>query len=231
MNDNSLSRLGGICCIVLGALYVLFFQVEPGMQAMVAASEYSEYWKDVAQNPPVHVLFSLVPALVGILGLVTVPAISQLVRTENEGWVRWVSSLALLGYAVQAIGSFRALALGPGMAEAYLAGDAATQKLIEATSLSLDPQGWLTLGGVGLWLLVINLLALRAGAWPKVLAYLGIACAILYWLVLAGALAGAVLGFTITTMVVLGVAGQGGAVVAPVWFIWTGLRLRKAEAS
>lgn len=123
-----------------------------------------------------------------------------------------------------ATGSFRALALEPGRAAAYLAGDAATQTLLEATSLSLDPQGWLAYGGAGLWFLVINLLALRAGAWPKVLSYLGIAGAILYWLALAGTV------LENTTLVQL-VAGLGGVIVGPIFLIWMGFRLRRAEGS
>ncbi len=222
MKDNSLSKLGGICCIVLGVLYVLFaifYLADPVQQAIGT----DEYWPKLAQNPPVHVLSNWAWALVGVLGLVTVPAISQLVRAQNEGWVRWMSNLALLGYAVQAINSFRALALEPGIGAAYVAGPAATQAALQAISVSLDPQGWLVDGGVGLWLLVISLLALRGDVWPKVLAYLGIAAGILYWLALAGNV------LEIQTLVQI--AAGAAIIVGPVFLVWMGLRLRAAEGS
>ena len=110
------------------------------------------------------------------------------------------------------------------MAAAYVKGDAVTKAAIEVSGpFSLDPQGWLSFGAVGLWLLVVSLLALRAGTWPKLLAYVGIATAVAYWLVVAGFVFNQETLFTIA-------AALGGVILAPIWYIWAGLRLRRAGA-
>ncbi len=85
----------------------------------------------------------------------------------------------------------------------------------------LDPAAFLSFGAVGVWILVVSLLALRSGAWPKPLAYVGIGVAIVYGLVVASSL----LQIQLFTAIV---AGVGGVILAPIWYIWFGLRLRKA---
>ncbi|MFQ5932615.1 MAG: hypothetical protein ACE5MM_09415, partial [Nitrospiraceae bacterium] len=86
--------------------------------------------------------------------------------------------------------------------------------------LALDPNGWLQFGAVGVWVLVVSLAALRTSGLPRTWAYLGIATAILYWLV--------VVGNALEVPVLIAIsAGLGGIVLAPIWYIWIGVRLRR----
>ena len=85
----------------------------------------------------------------------------------------------------------------------------------------LDPQPWLRLGAVGLWVLVVSLLALRDGIWPKPLAYVGIGSAIVYWLSVAGIV------LRLASVIRIK-AGASAFMLVPIWYIWLGLRLRKA---
>jgi len=87
---------------------------------------------------------------------------------------------------------------------------------------ALDPQAWLRLGAVGLWVLVVNLLALRDGNWSKPLVYLGIVVAIVYWLIVAS-------NFLQIQSFTAIVAGVGLVILTPIWYIWLGLRLRQAS--
>ena len=97
-----------------------------------------------------------------------------------------------------------------------------TKAAIEVSGpFSLDPQGWLGFGAVGLWVMVVSLLALRVGAWPTLLAYIGLATALAYWLIVAGFV------FNQETLFTIG-AALGGILLAPLWYIWAGLRLRQA---
>ena len=62
---------------------------------------------------------------------------------------------------------------------------------------------------------------LRGNAWSKLLAYAGIGGGIAYLAVVIGQVLQSQLLIAI-------VAGVGGVILIPIWFIWLGLRLRKA---
>jgi hypothetical protein len=224
MKDNTLSKLGGNCSILLGISYLLIgvtYLLLPADQKQTSATD--KFLLSFAENPTTQVIQFWVFALSGLLGIAVVLAVSESVRSANEGWVRWTSNLAVLGFAVVAINSFRNIAFQPGRATAYLKGDAATRAVIELSGpFSLDAQGWMGFGVVGLWVLVVSLLALRAGTWPKLLTYVGIATAVAYWLIVVGSVLNLEALFTIA-------AALGGIVLAPIWYIWTGLKLRQVS--
>jgi hypothetical protein len=90
----------------------------------------------------------------------------------------------------------------------------------------IDVQGWLANGAVGFWILVCSALALRHQAWHKGLAYLGIVGAFLYFFALAAQV--------IPDLVMSGAfvfAGIAGAILAPIWFTWMGIHLRRVGSS
>ncbi len=227
MKDNSLSKLGGTCSILLGISYVLvavIYIVMPAEQQDAAGIAPGVFLESLAQNPTLYIVGGLVFALGSLLGIAAVPAISESVRSVNEGWVSWTSTLAILGFAVNTIDSFRRMALDPARATAYMQGDAAIRAALTVPSAlpALDPQAWLRLGAVGLWVLVVSLLALRGDIWPKPLTYLGIAVTIVYWLIVAS-------NFLQIQSFTAIVAGLGLVILTPVWYIWLGLRLRQAS--
>ena len=225
MKNNTLSKLGGTCAILLGISYIVVgitYVLLPAEQR--AGGDPAKFLPSFAQSPTLLTIQYWAFALGAVLALAAVPAISESVRSASEGWVRWTSNLAFLGFAVTAIDTFRMLGLQPVRAAAYVAGDTATKAVLAAPGYlaGLDVQGWLGFGGVGLWVLVVSWLVLRGSTWPKPLAYLGIAVAILYWLVVAG------LALGVETLVAVA-AGVGGIIGAPIWYIWAGLTLRRAS--
>ena len=80
------------------------------------------------------------------------------------------------------------------------------------------PDGVLTYGAIGVWVLVVSALGLRGRALPRWLCALGFAAGALS---LAGMLGYA---FKIPALVVAAV-GAGGAVAAPAWFASLGALL------
>jgi uncharacterized protein DUF4386 len=224
MKDNSLSKLGGACSILLGILYLvigLTYLLLPADQKQTSAVD--KFLPSFAENPTTQIIQFWAFALSGLLAKAVVLAVSERVRSENEGWVRWTSNMATLGFAVVAINNFRNLGFQSGLAKAYVEGDAVTKAAIKVSGpFSLDPQGWLSFGAVGLWVLVVSLLALRAGIWPRLLTYVGIATTVAYWLVVAGFVSNQETLFTIA-------AALGGIILAPIWYIWAGLSLRRAS--
>lgn len=207
----------GVSYLVIGINYLLL----PADQK--AGSALDSFLPSLAQNPTPLTIQYWAFALGAVVALAAVLAISEAVRPANEGWVRWTSHLAVLGFAVVAINNFRNLAFQLDRATAYVGGDAALKAAIEVSGpFSLDPQGWLGFGAVGLWVLVVSWLALRAGRWPKPLAYVGIAVSVAYGLVVAG--------FVLNLELLIAIAaGLGGIILGPIWYIWLGWTLRRAS--
>ena len=224
MRDDSVRMLGGTCSILVGLSYVvagIAYLLMPVPQQTWA--DPGAYLSSFAQDPMMSTIENWALALGALCALAVVPAVSQRVRSANEGWVRWTSTLALSGFAVAAVQYFRYLALHPARAAAYIAADPGTKAAIAANQymMLLDPFGWLTYGGVGSFFLVANVLALQRGIWPRSLASVGIAGGIAYWLLLAGGVLR--LEMLMTIAVALGV------IMAPIWYVWAGLILRRAS--
>jgi hypothetical protein len=95
---------------------------------------------------------------------------------------------------------------------------------IPGAAQALDGKGWLQSGAVGLWVLVISILAMRARLWPRPLLIVGIAVAIAYFLVLATNLIPSFSG------AILIIAGVGGIGLGPIWYIWLGIILFRGQA-
>jgi hypothetical protein len=224
MKSDSLNKFGGLCSILVGALYIVigatYVLLPPEQQA---AGAPDAFYRSFAESPTVGMINYWAFALAGVFALGALPAITESIRSVNEGWARWTSNLAYLGFAVTAIDFFRNIALQPDRAAAYVAGDASVQAVLAAPTFAagLDTQGWLGFGGVGLWVLVTSLFAMRSKLWPNILAYVGTAVGVLYGLVVVSLVSDNAALLQI-------VAALGGVVAAPIWYIWVGTRLRKA---
>lgn len=176
----------------------------------------------MAHNSTQYTVAGGVFALGSLFAIAAVLAIAASVRSANAGWVMWTTTLAIIGTAVNAVDAIRRVSLDPARATAYVQGDAAVKAALTVPGAlqGVDPQAWLKAGVFGVWVLVVSLLALRGGTWPKVLAFVGIGVAIVAWLTVVGEVAQ-----TQSLFVIL--AGAGGIIVIPLWYIWLGLRLRR----
>lgn len=225
MKDNSLNKLGGTCSILTGIslieVAVVYLLLPPEQQDACGCP--GQFLETLAQNSALYMVEYWLFGLYSLLAIAAVLAISENVRSANEGWVRWTSNLAIIGLAVNAIDSFRRVALDSARAAAYVQGDAAVKAALTVPGAlaGLDPQDWLRGGAFGLWVLVVSLLALRGGTWPKSLAYVGIGVAITALLAMVGQV------FQIPSALTI-VAGVGALILVPTWYIWLGLRLSKA---
>jgi hypothetical protein len=224
MNRNSLSSVGGAFSILVGISYIVVgvtFLLMPVAQRPGAS--FDEFITSYAESSILLNIEYWAFALGALLALGVVPAIYKLVRSASEGWVRWASNLAYLGFSVTALGFLRFLTLYPLEAAAYADGNAATRSMIEGDNihLPLDPNGWLQFGAIGIWVLVVSLAALRTEGLPKTWAYVGVAAAVLYWLVVAGNV------LEIPILIAIA-AGLGGIILAPIWYIWIGVVLRRS---
>jgi hypothetical protein len=221
MKDNSLFKVGGGASIAMGVIAALigitYMLLPPDQRLGVPAARILPA---IAQGSLMLRTELLEMALVGVLGLAAVPAISEMVRAGHEGWVRWMSNLALVGFAVMAVSNAFTFARLPGIALAYVKGDPATQAaLVPVWRSSLDLHGFWGYGAIGLWVLVVSLLALRGTSIPKGLAWLGVLAAVLNLLI--------PVGFLLKQPPVFLYDSILGGLVSCVWFIWVGLVARR----
>jgi len=123
MKDNTLSKLGGTCSILLAVSYIVigitYLPLPPEQQQIVGLyTNPGAFLESFAKNPTLLTVELWAEALGSLLGIAAVLAISESVRSTNDGWVRWTSSLAIIGLAVNAIDSFRRISLDPARARA-----------------------------------------------------------------------------------------------------------------
>lgn len=157
----------------------------------------------VASAAPVY---RAVMALGALFGLAVVGPLTARLDAGPRGFLAWSRSLGHLSFA---------LTLVEGVASpqlAHLPGRPIS------TVFTLDPHTWLVVGAMGMWLLALNVEALRRDTWPKGRCHVGIAAGALC-LAFPPAVFAASQG-TIDYIVELPLA-IGIGVLAPIWFIWT----------
>ena len=224
MTNNGLGKLGGICSVLAGVLIpvsAIAYLLMPAAQK--SWIDPAAFLSSFADSHTFALIEYSANILTAILALAVVVAIPHMIRPTHEGWLRWTTTLALVGYSVTAVQYLRELALIPYMAKAFIVADAATKATVAGNLylVLLDPHGWLTFGAIGTWLMAINVLALPGTRWPRPLAYIGVAGGIAYWLIVTG---------TILHVDVLAtIAITAGILLGPIWFIWMGLILRKSD--
>jgi hypothetical protein len=162
-----------------------------------------------------------------VLALAVVPALSKTVLHLNEGWVRWTSTLATIAFAVVILDNYWSIVYTDARAQAYMTGSEAVRAdlTLPGAPQFIDVQGWLSLGAVGLWILVCSYLALRNNVWPKGLAYLGILGAFIYFLGMFSWVFPAL--HASGGLVIIGIIG---AILGPVIYTWMGIYLRRIDS-
>lgn len=219
----SVLGFGGTASVAVGVAYLLsalaFLAQPPSLRG---AGSPHEFWLALGEAPGAHLALHWISAAVGVLGLAVVPACLRLVRSRSEGLVLWASALAYLGFAVTARSHLMEVEFDLRVAPVYAALAPGTQASVPLIAgLALDvPHGWLTLGGIGFWVFAISWLGVRSQRITRGLGYLGYA--------LAASFFASTIGFSLLLLplVTLGI-GVGGLVLAPAWFIWLGLVLRR----
>ena len=229
MKDNSLYKLGGFASIVVGISYAVIgittVLLPPNLTGVPNAQSPCMYFE---ANRGLLMTNYWAFTIGAIFALAMIPAASATVQHLGEGWVRWTASLATLGFAVAILDNYWAIVETPARAAIYASGTEAIRAAlsIPGEPQAIDVQGWLGSGGVGLWVLVIGLLALRGKVFPKGLAYLWIIGAFTYFI----SLAASVIPDLYLSGVVIVVSGIG-AILAPIGYGWMGIHLWRVGSS
>jgi len=214
-------KLGGTLSVLTGVVFLAtalaFFLLPPEQLDFTARSEF---FMSVAANPTVLELTFWGSMIGALLAIAAVKTVEDYVRHVNEVLIRWSSLLAIIAYAVAAVRNATDLIQIPDLAGRYVQGDSSTRAAIEAVGLaSIDPSMMLQSLLLGIWFLVVNLLALRSGTLPRPLAWIGLIFGVGSLLTLPFILLN--MQFLLNVTMALGLI-----VINPVWFIGTGIVLR-----
>ena len=159
----------------------------------------------------------------GVIGLAVVRPIRDLLD-RHDPWLRWTSALALVGFAVGAVGNSLVMGKLPGIASAYVAADDAGKGVIAVFwRTTLDPVGLWQFGAVGVWTLVVGLVAIRSGRLQRTGAYLAIAAGVAHLAIPLSLVASA--QSTLSGVALI------AAVIIVAWFGWIGRVLWRRDGS
>jgi hypothetical protein len=203
------------------ALAGVFYFLLPAAQRLGVPGR--ELLPSFAASPVMLQLETLALAAMGVAGLGLIRPIRRLTGDAGDA-MRWLSKLALVGYAVAAVGNTLILGKLPGIANSYVNADASAQTAITTFwRTTLDPWGLWQFGAVGIWLIAAGVLAWRNGALPSVGAYLAIAAGIAHIAVPVVLL--------VSAQSILAIGAAVAALVIVVFFAWLGLYLWRTQPS
>jgi len=214
--------LGGVCAVLTGVMYVLvavsFFML-PAAQSPAADGYSDAFFASVESDRLGLEIMYWSLTFSAVFGIAAVATVSDLVRSVHEGWVRWTSTLATIGFGIQ----IAANVLGRDYVFRTSAGYADLHRTVQA---ALKVQGnlyddWVIFGLVGAWLLTVNVLALRGRLLPRVLGGIGLLGGVTYLMVAATKI--------FAVPVLMTIAVSVGGILVPVWYIWTGVRLLRED--
>lgn len=221
------ARTGGNAAIVVGVLYVIagitYFLLPEAQQGGLG----DEGLRSLADDGSVFRVQGWVFVLSGVFGIGVVVGVDRWLHRVGSGLVRWAGGLAFLGFAVTIIDFLRTTMRLPEIASFYVAVDDETvQQMIrgDVGLLALDNDGLVTYGAVGLWVLAVSLVAAAERRVPRALSIVGLGVAVLYWVL--------VVGIVVEQDVLIAIAaGLGGVVLAPVFYIWLGVVMRRESVA
>ena len=230
MNRNPSLAAGGTCAFALAGFYVassLSYLLLPAEQkGGTILHQPAQYLESLARDSTMLITNHLSIGIGALFGIGVVIAVWEWTRPLAAGWMSWLSALGVLGFAVTAVDNFQIAAVDPMRAADFTRADTMGRAAIAATSstVSIDPQMWLSFGLTGIWILAASWVIARHRLLPVSHAVLGVVAAASYLFI-------EIASVTNTPVLLLVSAGVGGLVVAPIWYTWLGVALRRSGRS
>jgi hypothetical protein len=224
-HDPTIAKVGSVAAFGVALSYlassVCAVLMPPELQGRPDITPH-QFWMVLSQHPLAHLAFHWSWVAAGFFGLAAAPAISFLVWSVNPGAVLWSGAAAFCGFFVLARSHLMEVAFDLRVIPRYAHADPAFQQAVHVVAgLALDvPDGVLTYGAIGVWVVTVSRLALRARLLPRPLCMLGYATGLAYFAGLLG------YTFLVHWLIVLSFA-LGSFLLAPIWYGWLGFVLRR----
>jgi hypothetical protein len=164
------SRLGGVAAILMGVLntvIVIYVVSATGTQRYDVVESITYY----AEHPLSLSLAWIVFTASAMLAYMVIPAVTDMVESDRTDWGRAATLYGIVGFTVLGVWAITLTRTAPGLAQQFVNGDEVTRAAVLVNWLpEIDPDGWFSFGGIGTWLIAINVLALRERRLPGWLA-------------------------------------------------------------
>lgn len=232
--NKSILKWGGYASLLMAVGFMLIgvlITIDP-----VERVRGEAFWQVFIQQPWFNLSWRWTFVVVSLLTLAVIPAFSAYVRFADGKWDglwHYMTVLAYVGAASGALEWLRNLKMVEPFLEAYRTGDQMAQIAAKTTAIgSIDPEGYFRYGGIGLWYIVMCVMALHANKLSRLVAYAGIASGIGYITTLVFGITDTIIMVGGTPLSVQALAAMvSGVVAAPIFHIGLGLLLlRKAGA-
>ncbi len=228
MNDAPSAKVGAFASIVTAICYlliiILYFILPPEQSS---PDDARLFLVSLSHNSQLYILLCVLLVAAGIFGIGTATAVTGTLFPANA-LVRWISVLAILGFAVLAVDNAVNAVEDPYLAAQYTCGQCQQADVqirivaIESIGFTdLNPFGFFGFGLVALWTLVLSGLNLQLGMMPRVWSVLGFGAALAgFLLVIANFLSA---GILLAGAIILAV------LTLPAWLAWMGLVLWRGK--
>lgn len=220
--DQSMVRVGSICSILAGILFVisglLFGVSQFGRFDWSSIASIAQFLDSGALASKAWLAINWSASLASFLAIGGVLAISDVMRPVNSGLVRWLSTLAIIGYLVISVTNVADYYQVIRLASGYHQLDPSAQDAVNLIGVSsLDPNLNLRFVTLSPWFFTIGWLTLKSNRLPGFIGYLGVAAGIGGTLTFIASLFEAELIVLIAAVLAI--------VLHPIWLLGTGHHL------
>ena len=216
-------RVGSISSLIVGILYILVGATHfllPLDQLRGGRGINEAFFLSLADHSLVFSVHYWLVVLLSLFSIAVILAFFKIISSPHKAIVLWVTVIGLIGTALSIVDFASVGVKAPRIAQQFSSYNSSEKLVALITGLPHVDPCFLSWALIGIWALVCNWVALKNKLLPKTLCYIGIFGSCLYILVF--------LGSAVQKQLIVDIAvGLGGLIIAPIWYIWFGLAIKK----
>jgi len=223
IKNKDFIRVGWISSIIVGILYILVGVTHfllPLDQLRGGNGINEAFFLSLAEH---SLIFSIHYWIVVVLSLFSISVILvfyKIISSTHTSIALWVTVIGIIGTALSIVDYASVGVKAPRIAQQFSSFTASEKSILLVMGLPHIDPCFLSWALLGIWSLICSWLAIKNKLLPKTLCYIGILGSCLYILIFLGSVLQKQL------IVDFGV-GLGGLIIAPIWYIWFGLAIKK----